>query len=195
MNHDSASYDRTYKSRQAEHRWGSDLAFWETHFTTRFISQWCQQGDWIDLGCGTGEIDWHIVKNNSAVSILGVDFSTVALQHARLLPPLEGLDWLFADITAPLELSTAAFNGCICSHTLEHIEDPAPLLHEIARVVEPGGLLIAIVPHLHRHDAGSHCWHFSPDGLSGLLAKHGVVKHLEITPDVDQIGAIVRLPE
>ena len=194
MNHDSASYDRGYKRRRAERMWGSDLAFWETHFTTRFISQWCKQGYWIDLGCGAGEIDWHVVKNND-VEILGVDFSTIALQQARLLPSLERLDWLLADITVPLVLGTAIFDGCICSHTLEHIEDPATLFREITRIVKPSGLLVVIVPHLYRHDVGSHHWHFSPDELSKLLSGHGTVEHLEITPDVDQIGVIVRLPE
>lgn len=81
------------------------------------------------------------------------------------------------------------------SNTLEHVKDPDALLLEITRLVKPGGRLIVIVPHLHAHDADCHCWHFSQDELSELLAKYGTIEHIEITPSNDQIGAIVRLPD
>jgi len=174
---------------------GWDLDFWSNHYTTLFIREWCQQGHWVDLGCGPSQADWYVVTNNSAVNILGVDFSPVALEQARTLSPVEGLEWLCADFRQPLPLDASTFDGCICSHTLEHVEDTEALFSEITRIVKPGGRLIVIVPHLYSHDSETHCWHFSQDQLSEVLVEYGVIEHLEITPDNDQIGAIVRLPD
>ena len=56
------------------------------------------------------------------------------------------------DLHAPLPFDDECFDTVLASHVLEHIEQVSlpQLMWEIARVLRPGGYLIAIVPH------GSH---------------------------------------
>jgi SAM-dependent methyltransferase len=49
------------------------------------------------------------------------------------------------DITR-LALDDGAFDAVICSHVLEHVQDDAAAIHELYRVVAPGGWVIVMVP-------------------------------------------------
>ena len=60
-----------------------------------------------------------------------------------------------ADIQRPLEdtgLPAASFDHVLCCHVLEHIDDRRALT-EIARVLKPGGSLIAMMPVIEGWDA------------------------------------------
>ena len=45
-----------------------------------------------------------------------------------------------------LALPDAAFDGAVCAEVLEHLDDDAGALAELARVLRPGGLLVVTVP-------------------------------------------------
>ncbi|MGO9898413.1 MAG: class I SAM-dependent methyltransferase [Solirubrobacteraceae bacterium] len=49
------------------------------------------------------------------------------------------------DITA-LDLPDASFDAVICSHVLEHVQDDRSAMHELRRVIKPGGWCIVMVP-------------------------------------------------
>lgn len=49
------------------------------------------------------------------------------------------------DITA-LELPDRSFDGIICSHVLEHVEDDAAAISELHRVLAPGGWVMVLAP-------------------------------------------------
>jgi hypothetical protein len=49
------------------------------------------------------------------------------------------------DLTA-LDLPDASFDAVLCSHVLEHIEDDAAAMRELARVTAPGGWCLVMVP-------------------------------------------------
>ena len=185
-------YDNVYTDRYVNGTMGASLAFWKDHFTTQTARRRCQHGHWIDLGCGCGAVDWYFVSENP-VQVTAVDFSPVALQYARALPAREGLRWVYSNIL-DLQFDTATFDGCLCSHTLEHIENTDQLLSEAVRVTRPGGTLVIIVPHSHYADDPSHCQHFTIDQLSALLSPWGETE-LELTPCGNHIVAIVHLPE
>jgi ubiquinone/menaquinone biosynthesis C-methylase UbiE len=54
------------------------------------------------------------------------------------------------DLTA-LDLPDASFDAVLCSHVLEHVEDDAAAMRELARVTAPGGWCLVMVPlDLHR---------------------------------------------
>jgi SAM-dependent methyltransferase len=60
-----------------------------------------------------------------------------------------GVD-LSLDLTA-LDLPDASFDAVLCSHVLEHVEDDAAAMRELARVTAPGGWCLVMVPlDLHR---------------------------------------------
>jgi 2-polyprenyl-3-methyl-5-hydroxy-6-metoxy-1,4-benzoquinol methylase len=71
-------------------------------------------------------------------------------------------------------------------HVLEHVEDPGAALKRVASWLAPGGALVVAVPNLASLQArlGGDAWmhwdlprhrtHFTPAGLSRLLAAHGL---------------------
>jgi SAM-dependent methyltransferase len=60
-----------------------------------------------------------------------------------------GVD-LQLDLTAT-DLPDASFEGVICSHVLEHIDDDAAAMRELCRITAPGGWCLVMVPiDLHR---------------------------------------------
>lgn len=51
-----------------------------------------------------------------------------------------------ADVSRGLPFRDAAFDVVLCEQVMEHLDEPAALVGEIARVLRPGGLLVAGVP-------------------------------------------------
>jgi SAM-dependent methyltransferase len=77
-----------------------------------------------------------------------------------------------------LDLPDGAFDGAVCAEVLEHLDDDAAALAELARVLVPGGLLVVSVPaNPYRYDwtdqwAG-HRRRYTPDGLARRLRDAG----------------------
>lgn len=188
----SAYYDEVYATRHSKHLCGSKLSFHKNHFAAQVMREHCRQGRWLDLGCGCGQKDWYAASVNS-VEIVGIDFSPIALGLARALPPNK-IQWVRGDIMA-LPFAPASFDGCICSHVLEHIEKPRELLAEMVRVTKPRGCLVIVVPHLYYADDPSHVWHFTPQQLAALLEPLGWIDCLELSERGGQIAAVMYLWE
>jgi SAM-dependent methyltransferase len=55
-----------------------------------------------------------------------------------------GVD-LHIDLTAA-DVPDASFDGVICSHVLEHIDDDAAAMRELCRITAPGGWCLVMVP-------------------------------------------------
>jgi SAM-dependent methyltransferase len=66
-----------------------------------------------------------------------VDYVTADLDPA-------GVD-VQLDITA-MPFGDDEFDGVICSHVLEHVDDDRAAMSELARVLRPGGWLLVLVP-------------------------------------------------
>jgi len=87
----------------------------------------------IDVGCGTGR--WA-----SPLSAIGIDISPAMLAIAAQKPNLRG-KLVAADATA-LPIHTASADLVLCTLTLGHVRNPPAALHELSRILEPGGSLI-----------------------------------------------------
>jgi methionine biosynthesis protein MetW len=95
----------------------------------------------LDVGCGDGARYGARVRE-SGVEIHGVDISEVAVEAARA----RGVDARVASLGEPLPFADASFDVVICLEVLEHLVDPAAVVHEINRVLKPGGLALLSVP-------------------------------------------------
>ncbi|MEZ4359472.1 MAG: class I SAM-dependent methyltransferase [Kofleriaceae bacterium] len=92
--------------------------------------------DVVEVGCGTGLL---LARARSfARSAVGVDLSAGMLAHARA----RGLAVAQGSATA-LPLATASRDVAYCFKVLAHVEDVRAALAEMARVVRPGGWVLA----------------------------------------------------
>ncbi|HEX2849666.1 MAG TPA: methyltransferase domain-containing protein [Acidimicrobiales bacterium] len=99
----------------------------------------------IDLGCGAG----HDLSRLAAAGLhpIGVDHSAVMLDHTRRraasVPPA-----LVRADGERLPLGDASVDAVRVERVLEHVDDPAAVVHEIARVVRPDGTVAVFEPDL-----------------------------------------------
>ncbi len=113
----------------------------------------------LDVGCGSGSFLARIrLEVSPHWQLAGVDFSAVAIEEGRRQFP--GLELDCADATA-LDHADAAFDVVLCYGSWEHFPAPEKAIAEAARVLAPGGLLLAMIPALgvHRTDRDDEGWY------------------------------------
>lgn len=119
----------------------------------------------LDVGCGNGHGPGTFLRPRVGTYV-GVDVSARAVDEARAL----GLDARLVDDAAELPFTDGAFDLVVCVEVLEHLLRPDRAAREIARVLAPGGTLIATVPNTaywrRRLDALLGRWHPMGDALS-----------------------------
>jgi SAM-dependent methyltransferase len=97
----------------------------------------------LDLGCRYGALTRAYADGNDVV---GVDVDRAALAEAAKL----GIETRWADVEQPLDVPDGSFDVVVAGELLEHLRDPAAVVAEAGRVLEPGGLLVGSVPNAYR---------------------------------------------
>jgi SAM-dependent methyltransferase len=129
----------------------------------------------LDLGCRSGALTRHILEGNELV---GLDVDAAALAKASDL----GIEPVQANVEEPLPFEDASFDAVVAGELFEHLQFPAALVAEIARVLRPGGVLVGSVPNAFRlqgrlrfllgrapEDDPTHLQMFSPTAMRDLL--------------------------
>jgi len=101
----------------------------------------------LDAACGLGYGGYVMSKRSEAHSILGIDGSDWAREYADLSFASERVKFrtgLLPEVL--LDYPDASFDLIVSFETLEHVEDPVALLREYARLLTPGGRIVASVP-------------------------------------------------
>ena len=121
--------------------------------------------DLLDVGCGTGGTTAGLARGHRFVGC------EIASEAARAGSRRLGGRVVRATAAA-LPLRDESFDLVLALDVLEHFEDDAHVLREVARVLKPGGLLFVTVPAFEflwgPHDAYSH--HFRRYRSPGLRA-------------------------
>ncbi len=104
----------------------------------RFAERLRDLGPVGDLGCGPGHVTRYL--HDRGVHIAGIDLSREMVAHARRLNP--GIDFSRGDLTA-LTVGDETWAGIVAFYSLIHVprEFIPAALHELFRVLRPGGLL------------------------------------------------------
>jgi SAM-dependent methyltransferase len=124
--------------------------------TVRFDELGVQEGDLLlDMGCGAGRHAFESFRRGARV--VAFDYSAAELKDvAGLFAAMReageaGTDAGSLAVTTngdalKLPFPDDAFDRIIASEVLEHVSDDQQALHEIFRVLKPGGTLAATVP-------------------------------------------------
>jgi len=154
----------------------------------------------LDCGCAFGFMTARLARK---YDVAGIDMDEGYVERARRRVP--GAD-IRQGGASQLPWGDASFDAAVCLDVLEHCPDPEAATAELARVVRPGGVLVASVPH-----AGLLAWadslnvyqrllpqadpptddpswetrphhrHFSIDEFTDLLAPDFAVDRVELT--------------
>lgn len=104
------------------------------------------KGQWLDIGCGSGLIASSLAPH--VEMIRGVDpepwdrWSGLQAAFSNLRFDIGGVGDL------PALIPDASIDVVICNQVYEHVPDPAKLVHELYRVMKPGGCCYFAGPNL-----------------------------------------------
>ncbi|MFD0352364.1 class I SAM-dependent DNA methyltransferase [Streptomyces sp. NPDC127110] len=98
----------------------------------------------LDAGCGSGPLSAALRDRGAVVTGIDASAGMLALARRRLG---DGVALHQVDLNDPLPFDDDAFDDVVASLVLHYLEDWAPTLAELRRVIRPGGRLIASVDH------------------------------------------------
>lgn len=158
----------------------------------------------VDAACGVGY--GSAVLADAGNTVLALDRSGEAIAYGMAHYARPDVTYSYQDLTA-LQLSET-YDAAVCFETIEHIEDPLPLLRELCRSAPA---LLASVPNETVFPHGGrikfHFRHYTRAEFSDLLEKAGyqvvgwygqIGPESEVAPDVEGrtlIAAAVRAGE
>ncbi len=130
---DAATYDRIADPMT---RWGADV-----------LGRLPLRGDEtvLDAGCGSGRVTEQLLARLPAGRVIALDGSPAMIEAARerLGPFATQVDFVVADLMAPLPLPEASVDAILSTATFHWIPDHDRLFRHLARVVRPGGRFVA----------------------------------------------------
>ena len=139
----------------------------------------------LDFGCG--------VKSDHRLTLESFGYEWNGLELAGTLDAgtQAGFDKLASDshVTlydgAGIPFPGASFQVVFSNQSLEHVDDVDHAMHEIARILRPGGLLIGSVSQLEPYH-GYSTFNYTPYGLALLGRRHGLALE-RCTPGIDSL--------
>ena len=122
---------------------GSSTAFpFNLQYRIGRITNHVRDGDWLDLGCADGGYSEGLLSAG-ATSVIGVDVEPDRIAAARRQhPQIE----FHTSEDGSIPLPDNAVDGVFMNEVFEHVADESATLHDVHRVLRPGGLLIVISP-------------------------------------------------
>jgi 2-polyprenyl-3-methyl-5-hydroxy-6-metoxy-1,4-benzoquinol methylase len=132
----------------------------------RFAAQLAPGRRVLDAACGEG-YGTAMLATGGATAV-GVDVDEPTIAHAR---ERYAAEFRVADV-ADLPFEDASFDLVVCFETIEHVEDAERVLGELARVLDPDGLLLISTPNTHEYlvDNEFHTREFTHEEFVALLA-------------------------
>jgi ArsR family transcriptional regulator len=131
-------------------------------------------GDVLDVGCGDGVLASLLAPRSR--SYTGMDKSPKVLDAARRrLAGLSGVTLVQGDMDE-LPFEASSFDEVLLFHVLTYAREPRAALREAARVLRPGGRLVAVTLAAHEHRVTTERYGhvqpgFAPTALRALMKR------------------------
>jgi SAM-dependent methyltransferase len=148
-----------------------DLAYpWVARLRAEKLAPYIQPTDAVfEYGTGAG---WNLADLNCRQKI-GYDVS----DFLRSQVESHGIHF----VTETASIPDDGMDIAVCHHTLEHTLQPAEVLHEIKRLLKPGGHLLLFVPyekerryqHYHPDEPNHHLYSWNVQTLGNLVVETG----------------------
>jgi SAM-dependent methyltransferase len=141
-------------------------------------------GKLLDIGAGTGAFARHMKEN--AWDVTGLEPDEKAREVALRENKIELLP-----VSEFYSLAPESYDAITLWHVLEHVHDLHPYIGQLRRLLKKDGRIFIAVPNYTSYDAAvyrgawaaydvpRHLYHFSPDAMEDLLARHGL--QLQVT--------------
>lgn len=106
-------------------------------------SQFCAEKNVLDIACGEGY--GSSLLANYAFSVVGIDISENAINHARTKYDKKNLKFIVGDCVQ-IPLPDKSIDFVVSFETIEHIENHEQMMAEVVRVLKPTGLVLISSP-------------------------------------------------
>ena len=119
----------------------------------------------LEVGCGLGDDARRMAEKVVPDGwIVGMDASAKLIGDAsRQAPSNPHIHWIQADARR-LPFGTESFDRCRVDRTLQHVAQPGAAICEMARVLKPGGILLA-----YDNDWGTFTINGSPENVTQII--------------------------
>ena len=140
----------------------------------------------LDLGCGTGDLAAGLSRRGYQVT--ACDIAEKMIEMARAVHMGAAVEWatLKPDWKA-LPFGEGSFRSVVASSIFEYLVEVEPVVEEISRVLQPGGVLLMTVPNpcnlLRRVEAR----------LRPIISKHGLARLLRRVQRLDSYASYLQL--
>lgn len=144
----SARNDLTIYDTAAAQWWSDEIAWVRTlkNLVPGRLAWFDRHIDWtgrdvLDLGCAGGFMAEALATRGARVT--GIDPAADAVGAARAHAEQSGLEIRYdIGVGEHLPYADAGFDAVVCVDVLEHVQDLAAVLREVARVLRPGGMFL-----------------------------------------------------
>lgn len=99
-------------------------------------------GSVLDLGCGTGVGSEMLARRGASVVGIDIDPQTIVQATEKFG---SSIDFLEGSVHA-IPLADSSVDVVVCFEVIEHVDEPARVMKEIARVLRDDGLLLISTP-------------------------------------------------
>jgi demethylmenaquinone methyltransferase/2-methoxy-6-polyprenyl-1,4-benzoquinol methylase len=104
-----------------------------------------QGGRVADLCCGTGDLAFHLLKTDPALTVVGIDFTPQMLDGARARAKREdpsGRATFVEGDVSRLPFEDGAFDGATMGFSMRNVVDVVTTLVEARRILRPGARFV-----------------------------------------------------
>lgn len=113
-------------------------------FVTDFLALWTGRGRILDVGTGTAQIPLELCRQHSAAEVLAIDLAEHMLALGQCNVEREGLTnrLQLARVDAKaMPYADGSFGAVISNSIVHHIPEPALVIAEMVRVLQPAGVV------------------------------------------------------